>query len=106
MVSASIRGIAVVPDTASVRPVDGVPFGPFWTVTVKLPPARAAVPLSCVELALVSALFATMQGAEFVQPGPISVTIALLGSKPVPAIENVNACPVRGGFGVVVMELS
>jgi len=111
VVSEFIRGIAVVPETANVRPVDGFPLAPFCTVTVKLPPVRVAVPFSCVELALVSALFgmtvlAMTQGMEFVQLGALKITIALFGSKAVPAIENVKACPVRGGFGMVVIELS
>jgi hypothetical protein len=64
------------------------------------------VPISCVELVLVSALFAMLHGMEFVQPGPVKITVALFGSKPVPAIPNVNACALDGGFGDVMIALS
>jgi hypothetical protein len=99
-------GIAVVPDTVNVRPFDGVPFDPFCTVTVKVPPMSATVPISCVELVLGSALFAMLHGRELVQPGPVKITVALFGSKPVPAIPNVNACALRGWFGDVMIVLS
>lgn len=50
-------GLSVVPATANVRPLDTIPFDPFCTVTVKFPPASTAVPINCVELAPVSAVF-------------------------------------------------
>ena len=59
-----------------------------------------AVPLTPVEDVLESAVFAIVQGA---QPGPPKVTRTLLGSRPVPVIENVKACPPMGGLGVVVI---
>jgi len=90
---------AVPPDTVRICPLDGGPAGPFWTETVKLPAARVVEPFNCVAVLLDKAELATAQG---VQPGPLNVTRALDGSKPVPVIVNVNAWPLTGGFGVVV----
>ena len=95
-----------MPNTDKVRPVDGTPLSPFCTVTVKLPPGSVMVPASCVKVALANALFGTVQGFEFVQPGPSKITIALFGSKPVPAIVNVNGCAANGGSGEVLIVLS
>lgn len=48
---------------------------------------------------LVSDPLATVQG---VHPGPLNVTTAVFGSKPVPVIVKVNPCWFTGGFGAVV----
>ena len=93
-------------DTVNVRLFDDGPFDPFCTVTVKLPPVSVAVPLSCVALAADSALFATVQGVDVVQPGPVKITVALFGSNVVPVIVKVKATPFSGGVGVVEIAVS
>ena len=94
------------PDTASVRLFEGVPLDPFCTVTVKLPPSKVAVPLSCVWLLLESAPFGMLQGVDAVQPGPLKITVALFRSKPVPVIVKVKDWPFAGAVGVVAIALS
>src|SRR5947209_7685320 len=42
---------------------------------------------------------------DAVHPGPVNTTIALFGSKLVPVIVKVNACPPTGGFGDVTIPL-
>jgi hypothetical protein len=51
---------------------------------------------------VVRELLATVQG---VQLGPLNETKAVFGSKPVPVMVNVNACPAAGDVGEVVMVL-
>ena len=90
-------------DTTTVWPLDAVPVAPFCTVNVKLPAfVRLALPANCVDVFVVSEKFATVHGAH---PVPVMFTSALLGSKPVPVMVNVNACPAIGGFGLVVIEV-
>jgi len=72
---------------------------------VKLPPPSVIAPLSCVELLLVNALFATLQ-VDAVQPGPLKITMAPLGSKLAPVIVKVNGCPPTSVVGVVLIALS
>lgn len=94
-------------ETFSVTPFDAVPLDPFWTVTVKAPPASVAVPLSCVELLFDSAPFPILQeDVEVLQPGPLKITTAVFASKLVPVTVKVNGCQLRGGLGVEVIALS
>src|SRR5689334_12203715 len=84
-----------------MRPLEEVPAKPFWTVTVKLPSPKVAVPLTCVELLLESELLAIMHLAETGQPGPVTTTMAEPGSKPVPRTVKLNGLPLRGAAGDV-----
>jgi hypothetical protein len=103
-VSALVCGATPVEfETLRERPFEGAPVAPFCTVTVKLPAANAAAPLITVGEVLESAVLAIVHGAH---PDPLNVTRALFGSNPVPVIENVNACPLMGAFGVVVIPAS
>lgn len=47
-----------------------------------------------------------MHVVEAPHPGPLKNTVAPLGSKPLPVIVNVNACPALGGLGNVVIVVS
>jgi len=49
------------------------------------------------------ALLATVHGEH---PGPLNSTIAVAGSKPVPATVNVKDCPPTAGLGVVATDVS
>lgn len=94
--------VPVEPDTVRDTPLDDVPL-PFCTVMVKVPETRVAVPVNCVDVLVDSALFVMLQGKQF---GPVKLTTAVVGSKPVPLIVNVNACALSGGFGDVVIPLT
>lgn len=83
------------------------PIGPFSTVTEKLPAANIAVPLNCVELALDSALLGMLHVVNCgAHPGPLKKIVAPFGSKPVPLMVKLNACPATAGLGNVVIPLS
>lgn len=62
-----------------------------------------AVPPKTVDVVLESALLAMLHG---VQPGPLNITSALVGSKADPVMVNVNDCPAIGGLGAVVIVVS
>jgi hypothetical protein len=49
-----------------------------------------------------SAVVLTLQGIQF---GPVKITMALVGSKPLPLIVNVNVCPGTGRFGDVTIAV-
>ena len=86
-----------------MRLFEGIPPGPFVTVTKKVPTPSIAIPLNWVGVT-VTEPEAKLQ-VDPGQPGPLKTTIALFGSKPVPAIVNANARPVTGGFGSAVSEM-
>ena len=92
--------------TVNVRLFDGAPVGPFCTIAAKFPAANVVVPLNCVEVFVKSALFAMLHGDDAAQPGPVRNTFELFGSNPEPDMVKANACPFRGGFGVVEIALS
>jgi len=91
------------PDIASGTLFDGAPLRPFCTITVKLPDTKLAIPLNCVGVLVDSAVVLMLQGIQF---GPVKITMALAGSKPVPLIVNVNVCPATGRFGNVTMAVT
>ena len=61
-------------------------------------------PLRLELLLLASWLLETMHGDEL-QPGPLNDTNTVLGSNPVPVIVKMNASPVRGEVGDVVIAV-
>jgi hypothetical protein len=87
-----------------VRLFEGVPLGPFVTVTKKVPMPSIAIPLIWVGVTVTEP--AAKLQVEPGQPGPLKTTMALFASKPVPVIVKANACPVTGGFGNVAIALS
>jgi hypothetical protein len=93
-------------DTSTLKEFERFPTGWLITDTVKLPADRMAVPTNCVEVALDNALTGIEHVVNWLHPAPLKETDAPLGSKPVPVIVNVKACPADGGFGDVVMPVS
>ena len=80
---------------------DGVPDEPFLTRTVNVPAANTAAPVRRVVV-----LFNpdTTHDVLVEQPGPIKYTSEFDVLKPLPLIVKLNACPLTGGFGDVVIE--
>ena len=70
----------------------------FWTAMVNEPPPKFAGPVIEVADFAVRAELATVQGEQL---GPLITMVAVAGSKPVPTIVRVNACPPIAVEGVV-----
>ena len=73
-------------------------------MTAKLPPVKMATPSNSEAVLDNSAAFEMLQVVDDrLHPGPSKTTVALLGSKSTPVMENVNACAFTGGLGEVVI---
>ena len=84
----------------SDAPPEVKPVVLFFKVTVKLPAARIACPDTCELLPLALMLHGVLH------PGPLKKTVELEPLKFDPLSVIVNACPLTGGLGEVVMPLS
>jgi hypothetical protein len=86
-------------DTASNTPLEVSPVVLFLTVTVKFPAARMACPDTCVLVPLALML------QDELQPGPLRKIVEFEPLKFEPFSVIVNAWPVIGGFGEVMIWL-
>ena len=83
----------------SDTPFDVSPVELFFSVTVNVPAARMACPDTWVLLPLALMLHGELH------PGPLKKTVEFVALKFEPVNVMVNACPLMGGFGEVVIWL-